>query len=282
MLKPCSLFCNKAYSIPEPVIPSALTQNATVIKVPNDIVNNEGSIFDGSDKWYEVLEIHVDEDEWESIKRFVGNTESIVALLYENNDYNISFECLMKEIKKGCYENASMYMAYCAKLKKEEIFKNLLCSDGMIIRNTKLFKIVAQMQSKDGKNYYKIWSNRMIQISYEFYIDYTVPSFSGQSGIGLSGFKRLIDYNNKLKEVRRNYLVYAMVDRSMDSYMNRDNRSTEILPGLFQVKSVDNKEKGLGTGVWHSHLELESDDQFPYMEFYEKLLIQEALDNKES
>ena len=41
--------------------------DATIINVPDNIVNKNGSVFDGSDTWYEIAEFEVTDTEWDTI-----------------------------------------------------------------------------------------------------------------------------------------------------------------------------------------------------------------------
>lgn len=136
------------------------------VDVPIDIVNNQTSIFAGSDNWYEIMEIEVEEEGWESLEKIVqGGIEEYIK------QYCIQQGITIEGLKK--YQHLQnkydgIYKLLCDKNNVDKKwFKDMICYDGIVLENptnVAYAKIVAQkQQTEDGKNCYKIFSNKMIQ-----------------------------------------------------------------------------------------------------------------------
>ena len=82
------------------------------VDVPIDIINNPSSIFDGSENWYEIMEIEVEEEGWESLEKIAqGGIEEYTKLYCAQNGITI----------EGLKRNKKLQSEYKLERKKEDV-----------------------------------------------------------------------------------------------------------------------------------------------------------------
>lgn len=126
-----------------------------------------------------------------------------------------------------------------------QILENSICYDGIILKDTKnsdYIKLVAQKQTKEGKNYYKIFSNSKIQnkevlsgdirasfINYKVgsmvrgkQNSYTIKKNNNSRGIGVEGLINIFGMKKIKYKINRNYLILSLgILEKMNSYKKR-------------------------------------------------------------
>jgi len=226
------------------------------VYMPLEIVNNKGSIFDGIDKWYEIMQFEVDEEGWEAIQEVRENgIESYQKFMIEQINNNEKWTDLEKAKRcKNLLENEENY--------KKSFYKGDLCFDGMILdkNNEFNYKIVCKKVKIDGKNFYKIYSNRKIQLASMFSRNFWDVAGSvydeRESFIGIRGLKEILEAKNKFKNYSESYFIFSgeldcklrilnyikKGDLWYDEYKKAqkviNNKYQKKLAGLFWVKET--------------------------------------------
>lgn len=262
--------------------------NKVIYYMPLDIITNEGSIFDGSDDWYEIMEIEVEEDGWESVEKFIraGAKGYIDKILKRGGTTR-------EKVKKGERGRVGCGI-YSVVAREDEIeenfFKEQLCYDGIILmEGTPEIepRIVARREMNNGKNLYKIYSNKRIQ-TISIWGEYCVNDCMGLSNclacyrydtgymrdshIGIGGLGEILSENNVAYSYNKNYLLYSLSGTGSDSEKFSEDEAEEISPGLYLIK-----EKGATGFKLELNIENTSKNKDRAKEkmirFYEKQLL---------
>lgn len=203
-------------------------QNMEPVYVPTSIINRGDSIFDGSDNWYEIMKIEVEEEGWQAIEELIeeGATKSFLDFVIKSYSY---------ESREKVLGGAPTWLLYAIseEAKLPQILENSICYDGIILKDTKnsdYIKLVAQKQIKEGKNYYKIFSNSKIQN--KEVLSGNIPQFlvkcnhsyidigklwineceinNNSRGIGLFGLTYILGMKKIRYKINRNYLILSL------------------------------------------------------------------------
>lgn len=125
-----------------------------IIEVPEEIVFNSGSVFDGNDNWYEIGRIRVEgEKGWDCIRKLIEGGVDEYNAMYDGKFYgDYANKMAYKKDNCGKYINEFMY------------------SDGMFMGETKFEDVsggkkkhIATKVSENGNEYYVIYSNKKMQ-----------------------------------------------------------------------------------------------------------------------
>ncbi len=202
------------------------------IYMPANIINNDGSIFDGSDEWTQIMELEVDEEGWKSIQELVEGGYK------KYKDENLSN-----------YGNGPLLDGKLRTLKENEdkiskvFFKNIICYDGIILDKFKqgngYNKIVARKEKRDGKNFYRIYSNRKIQCPTQYFLYNREADLLGfrkmyldesdcVSYIGVKGLVEILLRKYNITEFKKRFLAFSngMINSPKEYKKNMDECAT--------------------------------------------------------
>lgn len=231
------------------------------VYVPNSIVNRYDSIFDGNDNWHEIMKFEVEEEGWKAVNELIQEGINKEYIDYELKRAGYSSIEEMKNDTSATYGWIVYLMEQEKKGNSKQILENSICYDGIILMDIEdlNYKLIAQKQKKEGKNYYKIFSNRAIQ-DYEVFKgdiksylvkcgnwNYTWKYICENEGackindtakgIGIKGFKTILNMKNIKYKNRKNLLLFSLkmmndINKFKQKYKNmeeyiRENKINE-------------------------------------------------------
>ena len=277
---------SKKEDIKVPIFESDIYIDGETIYMPTNIVNNNCSIFDDSDEWYEIMEIRAEDVGWGTIEDIVKG--GVPKLIEET----LVYTGLSREEEGRKHTPIDKILN-----KKNEIaanfLKNQICIDGIILEKGLFFdnkinigEIVARKVKKDDKEIYIIYSSKKILTSSvlldfrnwmaDWNLFFNVDK--KPKNIGLLGLNRIFRIKGIPYSCDANFLMFhkdIMKEKRENSKYSFKNLK-EIATGLFQIEEYRSDDLLFKLNNWDtvdgSHLSVE--DERLFADLYEELLFE--------
>lgn len=210
-----------------------INPNEKVIYYEPDVIGNNGSVFDDNktNKWYEIMKIKVNEEGIRVI-------EKILKEKIDDENENI------KNLYEARYGLGCDYLRWRMKERAKLINKKSICIDGIIlaIDNDKYvkddYKIIARRIEENNEYFYKIYSNKKIQV-----LRYFKPSYEEENHMGVESFINFLDEYNMILDFEENFLLVTQSPiYERRNGINHAKRDMELLEKYGIIKYIGHKK----------------------------------------